>query len=342
MAQAQPTLGPPEPVVCVMDLVSPAQTLQEAVAQQLKNLAACQNDLAWLAWMGQAYNQLGRYPEAAEYLERALMLAASQPAIQIQMQYALALAGSGDVLASLQLLQDLLAEPALPEPLRVVVQREIKRWSGAPAVAQWQHRVYLHTRLGRDSNLLGTPNLTSLTLTLPGQSLQLSLDPSYLRTPGTYSRVDAGWLANKGPWQWAASAGGRHSGTESAAALQQMQASVEYGAGGLYANASLGLLQSRSGTRYRTLGLVAGLQWDGGSTSVQAASAPNATTSAHGAPSTLAAIAAMPALASMGFRGSAHTCQTRLGPELQNRQLDSNPVLSGLYTGMLLQRTCQL
>lgn len=306
------------PAACAIDASGPARPLQDTVAQQLKNLPACQKNLAWLAWVGQAYNQLGRYPEAAEYLERALLLAPGQ--LQVQMQYALALAGSGDALASLLLLQDLLAEPGLPAPLRVAVEREIARWTGAHTeVAQWQHRGYLHTRLGHDSNLLGTPNLTSLTLTLPGQSLQLPLDASYLRTPGAYSRVDTGWVASKGPWQWAASAGGRHSAAAPAAALQQGQASVEYAAHGGYANATLGLLRSRSGTRYRTLGLMAGLQWSSAS------------------PGT-----ATPARTAMALGGNAHTCQTRLGPELQNRQLASNPVLSGRYAGVLLQRTCQL
>ena len=323
-AQPEPaTDDPAGPAACAIDASGPARPLQDTVAQQLKNLPACQKNLAWLAWVGQAYNQLGRYPEAAEYLERALLLAPGQ--LQVQMQYALALAGSGDALASLLLLQDLLAEPGLPAPLRVAVEREIARWTGAHTeVAQWQHRGYLHTRLGHDSNLLGTPNLTSLTLTLPGQSLQLPLDASYLRTPGAYSRVDTGWVASKGPWQWAASAGGRHSATAPAAALQQGQASVEYAAHGGYANATLGLLRSRSGTRYRTLGLMAGLQWSSAS--------PGTATPARTAM----------ALGGNGFGGNAHTCQTRLGPELQNRQLASNPVLSGRYAGFVLQHTCQL
>ena len=317
-AQPQPAADTAESAACAIDASEAAQPLPDAVARQLKNLPACQKNLAWLAWMGQAYNQLGRYPEAAEYLERALMYAPGQ--LQVQMQYALALAGSGDALASIHLLQDLLAEPALPATLRMAVEREIARWTGAQTlVAQWQHSGYLHTRLGHDNNLLGTPHLTSLTLTLPGQSLQLPLDASYLRTPGAYSRVDTGWVASKGPWQWAASAGGRHSAAAPAAALQQGQASVEYAAHGGYANATLGLLRSRSGTRYRTLGLMAGLQWSSAS------------------PGT-----ATPARTAMALGGNAHTCQTRLGPELQSRQLASNPVLSGRYAGFVLQHTCQL
>ena len=360
-----------------------AAALEEQLAQHHNNLPACQKNVAWLVFMGQGYNKLGRYSEAAEYLERALMLAPDD--LSVQMQYALALAGTGDALASIYLLQDLQAQPALPAPLRAAVDREVARWSAPIAQAQWQHRLYLHTRLGHDSNLLGTPNLTSLTLTLPGQSLQLPLDPSYLRTAGAYTRVDAGWVATKGPWQWAASAGGRHSGSAPEAALQQLQASGEYSQQGRFASVTLGHLQSRSGTRYRTLGLVTGLQWNGDAAlpvrargsllpevpvdrqgqpgqpdqlgiSMGANATPPALDLA-GAVSAVSPLAPVPpvqpfatsftpttwsSLTRLGFVGSNHTCQTRLGPELQHRQIDSSPVLSGRYVGLVLQRTCQL
>jgi len=341
-ADATPATAPPCATGAALGPAHAALPLADQIAQQLKNLPACQKNLPWLAYMGQAYNQLGRYPEAAEYLERALLL--SPDDLPVQLQYALALAGSGDALAAIYLLQDLQAQPALPAPLRAAVEREVARWATAPAtVAQWQHRLYLHTRLGHDSNLLGTPNLTSLTLTLPGQSLQLPLDPSYLRTAGAYTRVDTGWVASQGPWQWSASAGGRHSGSAPAAALQQLQASGEYAVHGHFVNASLGHLQSRSGTRYRTLGLVAGWQWDGATLAPPAPPAPpSAATPAPLSTATPAGVTPLAAWARIGFGNSAHACQTRLGPELQHRQIDSSPVLSGRYTGLLLQRTCQL
>ena len=52
---------------------TPAQ-LQAALPDELVRLPQCQDDSAWLAWAGWALNQLGRYTEAAQYLERALLL----------------------------------------------------------------------------------------------------------------------------------------------------------------------------------------------------------------------------------------------------------------------------
>lgn len=297
---------PPSPAPCDVPVQRPqdieAQQLQSAVSAQLQQLPQCQKSVPWLAWMGQALNHLGRYPEAAEHLERAIMLEPAQAVLQLD--YAVALAGSGDRLAAIQLLQALQIDPLLPQGLHASLQQQVDIWSAPrPSPLAVRHsRIYLSTRLGYDSNLLGTPNLTSLTLTLPGQSLQLPLDASYLRRPGYYSRLDVGWTATQGAWQLAASAGGRHSPQESGAELQQAQASAEHTSAKHYASATLGYLHNRGNSRYRTVGLSAGLQRS----------------------------------------SAAQTCQTRSGLEWQNRHLSNNPVLSGHYGGLLWQTTCQI
>lgn len=272
---------------------------QAVVAEQLLRLPQCQRDAAWLAWVGQALNHLGRYPLAAEYLERALMLEPDPPAVRAA--YAVALAGSGDQLAALNLLQSLQGEQGLPPALQRSIQQQLAQWTERSNRSPVQ-RIYAGLRLGYDSNLLGTPNLSSLTLTLPGQSLQLPLDASYLRRPGYSRRFDAGWTLQHGNWQLAASAGGRDSPQHADAALQQLQASAEHLGRRHYLSAAAGWLHSQGGARYRTLGLSGGGRRS-------AASAPG--------------------------------CQDRLGPEWQQRQLGSNPVLSGNFFGIVWQRSCE-
>ena len=78
----------------------------------LAAVPACQKDAAFLAALGQLLNSQGRYLEATDHLERALML---DPGLKdAQLSYAIALAGTGDVSSATALLDDLLADPACP------------------------------------------------------------------------------------------------------------------------------------------------------------------------------------------------------------------------------------
>ena len=148
-----------------------AEQLRSVLPQELLKLSECQQDSAWLGWVGWALNQNGRYAEAVDYLERSLML--EPRPLRVQMDYAIALAGSGDGMASIQLMQSLLQEPLLPEPLRATLAREVARWSAPDPQQGWRHRGYVAAKLGHDTNLLGTPDLSSLTLTIQGQNVQL-------------------------------------------------------------------------------------------------------------------------------------------------------------------------
>lgn len=271
-----------------------AQQLEQVLPTELQKLSDCQYDSQWLAWAGWSLNQLARYGEAAEYLERSLML---QPdVLRVQMDYAIALAGSGDGLASIQLMQALLQEPHLPDMLRTALVREIARWGTPPP--GWQQRWQLATRVGYDSNLLGSPDISMLTITSQGQHVQLPLDNSYRRQPGNYARTDLSWSANQGAWQLSASLGGRAS-SRAGAGLQQGQMAVDYLAPRYYLGSSLAALNTSAGTRFRAAGVSAGLQF-----------------------------------------GNSR-CNTRAGLELQKRWLRNNTILSGRYTGVLVQRTCE-
>ena len=242
------------------------EQLRGVLPQELLKLSDCQQDSAWLGWVGWALNQNGRYSEAVDYLERSLML--EPGALRVQMDYAIALAGSGDGMASIQLMQSLLQEPLLPAPLRATLAREVARWSAPDEPQGWRHRGYVYAKLGHDTNLLGTPDLSSLTLTIQGQIVQLPLDASYARQPGNYARTDLGWTARNGPWQVSASLGARE-GLHSGAGLRQAQALAEYAMPSYYLSSNLAVFSSDLGTRFRTLGLGGGLQWELGSCAIR-------------------------------------------------------------------------
>ena len=87
------------------------------------------------------------------------------------------------------------------------------------------------------------------------------------------------------------------------AGSRQLEAQLERSQGAHYLAASGAWLNTEGGTRYRSLGAGAGLQW--------------------------------PQAAAEG-----RACQGRLGLEAQERALRSNPLLSGRYLGLAAQWQC--
>ena len=285
-------------------------------------LPACQKSSAWLGAAGKLFNQMGRYPDAADYLERALLLAPDQP--QARLDYTIALAGLGDFASAAALAQDLLAEAELPPAQLEPLQRQLALWEGRPgqgatagappaSPADWQAGGSLAARVGFDSNLLGSPNLGSLALTLGGQTQVLPLDDSYRAREGGYLRTDAQLLlrqqsAHGTRWDLAASLRARHSPGLPQATTTQYDISAERsqapGAGQgpyLYVVAAASGLDANTGSRYSTQGLAAGLDW---------------------------------------YRSSA--CQLRLGLEQSWRSHPSDTLLSGLYRGATAAWVCPL
>lgn len=296
---------------------SPA--LKAANADELlTHLPRCQNNAAYLARLGALFNAEQRYPEAAEHLERAILFNPDDAAPQ--MGYAIALAGTGDTLSALQLMGVLLARTDLPEPQRASLMAARARWAQAATASLQQTRLHAGLRMGYDNNLLGAPNLTSLTLTFPGEVVHLPLDGSNLPQPGAYLRADARLdhtriQADGTRWDVSLGLLQRHSHRVAEAGSSQAEALVErsrlappQGGGqpsqaGHYINTSAALLDTRSGTRYRSLGAAAGWQWQ--------------TPAPQGG-----------------------TCQWRLGGEAQHRSLQSNTLLSGRYLGVAAQWGC--
>ncbi|MBC5764742.1 tetratricopeptide repeat protein [Ramlibacter albus] len=267
----------------------------------------CQRDAAFLAALGHFLNERGRYVEAADHLERALLL---EPGFKgAQVDYAIALAGVGDLASALSLVENLLAESDLPPALRPVLERQRAGWTRGSGT---QMRLVLNTRVGYDSNLLGTPNLTSLALTFPGQTVVLPLDESYKRKGGIYGRVDLQLEARRdsgqyGQWDAFVGLRSRRSGAVADVGSDQLDLALQYnnyqrapGRRGFFAGASTSVLHARTGLNYRARSLVAGL----------------------------------------GATRAASGCDGRLGLDLQERDYLNNPVLSGRYSGFSLNWTC--
>jgi hypothetical protein len=288
-------------------------------------LPSCQNNVPWLMWAGQTLMRYNQYVMASDYIERSLMLEPNNKGAQLE--YALALAGSEQPDAALSLVLSLRSEPDMPEHLKSSISGLLTKLSAQQSnvrnVIQGrlnspfapQNKFYVSVKAGRDSNLLGAPNLSELSLNFSGLTFNLSLDSSYLSQPGHYTRTDAGWsrtqqTANGWVWQtWAQAR--RRSSTVSADAIQeQVSVGSELKSASFFANLQGSGLHSGGGARYNTQTVSTGYQKGFGVNPVGAT--------------------------------SGWVCEFKLGPEWQNRNLNSNSVLSGRYSGFTVQNICQL
>ena len=319
-AQAQEVQVPPPALTAPQVACTSAALLDTLDADALaSHLQRCYTYPAYLARLGHLYNLQQRHTEAIEPLERALLFDPENP--DLQLDYALALAGSGDVASALNLVLALQSHPALPSSLRQNLAHTSQLWvSGAGAVPTPGTRFSAGLRLGHDSNLLGAPNLGQISLTLPTETITLPLETSSRPRPSWFSRVDVRLhhvrpQADGSRWEVQAAALQRNSPNVNAANGSQTEFQIEHShpasatRWGHYASVSLASLQTHAGTRYRSQGLAAGLEWAGaGGRSKETSSAP--------------------------------LCALRLGLDWQNRQLQSNSTLSGRYGGVSGQWGC--
>ena len=298
---------------------SPQQAQQHTIAQLLEQVEACKTSPDWLAHLGHQLNTQGRYTEAAEHLERALLLDPQhQPAA---FAYSIALAGSSDIGSALNLLAQLTQRPDIPAPLRQeLLSTQLQLASGqslthaSTNTQQWVTQQSLALRLGYDNNLLGSPRLGSLTLTLPTGDVTLPLDATSLPQARHYQRAD--WrldttrtLPNGRQWTLSAALQHRNTPGVQAANASQAEAQIETQPhptlpNGPWGNLNTSHLHTEGGTRYQATTATAGWVF-------------NSTT------------------------GTASTTQWRLGTEWQQRNLASNPLLSGTYRGLNVQWSSQ-
>lgn len=146
--------------------------------------AACHRDADFLRRLGTLLNLAGRYAEAADRLEAALLRAPDDP--RIQLEYAIALAGSGDETAAASLLAQLRRDPALGgDTLRQLDQ--------LLDTARWRARLpggSLALVVGHDDNLLGAARQGPFDLTLPYGNLTVEPAADQQPRPGHFIRAD--------------------------------------------------------------------------------------------------------------------------------------------------------
>lgn len=151
----------------------------------------CWKDAQFLAELGHLLVEQKLYIDASEYLEASILLDPNDKSAQVD--YALALSGSGDLRSGSSILSTLINEPGLPVEL-------------APSLGMakdilnqgvWREHGLAGLTIGYDSNLLGAPNISGLALTVSGQTAVLPLGPSYLAKKGGYGQADIQYEAQK-------------------------------------------------------------------------------------------------------------------------------------------------
>ncbi len=299
------------------------------LSDQLAVLPDCQRNANYLANIGRLLTAQGQYTDALEHLERALMLEPNLP--NAQLDYAIALAGAGDLLSASQLIEGILSQPDLPADLRQTLanarqriisqQNQLDQQTQLDQLNQQNHSllagnspyglvISTNLRYGHDSNLLGTPNISSLALTTPGGIIDLPLADGSAPRSGAYARADVKLeythrQPDGGQWELALGALKRTSPNAPDANTQQTELTVGYSQNprtpwAAYANTSWVNINTTGGTRYTSQGMAAGLQLP---------LAPGA-------------------------------CTAKAGLDWQNRAIASNPVLSGYYAGLNAVLAC--
>jgi tetratricopeptide (TPR) repeat protein len=148
----------------------------------------CNNNPLYLAYRGAWFLQTGEAERAAVFLERAIML---RPELYgAQLDYAQALAMTGDVASAEGLFRQLLGDSALPDGLRQIVSSGYQAIRKKPQGPAWTFTAALSARRGYDSNLNGAPLADRLTLTLPDGDAILALGDGYRPRSGAASIID--------------------------------------------------------------------------------------------------------------------------------------------------------
>lgn len=281
----------------------------QAARQQLNT---CQNDVAYLVALGRVLRALGQPEEAAEHLERALLLDPQNTAALSA--FAAALADLGDP-AGAQQIRAMLGADAAPSESPAAQRAPMATRPGP----QWRSAWGLSS--GVESNLLGVSGVSNLTLTLPGLDpaqpvlLTLPLEGAsqprrggYWQAQGTVQLMSVQASPVRGQyedlWMVQASSRLRHAPTVPAAGF----ATAELGAShqrrwgavpfGHHAQLSSVYLDSRTGVTYLQHSAGAGAD---------------------------------------AYWGS---CQTRLGMEWAIRRYPTNTILDGRQTSVYAQASC--
>ncbi len=155
-----------------------------------RRAGTCGLSADWYSLKGALLLANGQVAEAAENLERALLLAPDHAAARVD--YADALAELGDVPSARALGEELLALSDLPAPARAHLEARMRAWGGGE-LERWKTQFELGMQVGWESNLNGGPAADTVLLTPPGGVVSLPLDRSQAPEEG-----GAGMLELKG------------------------------------------------------------------------------------------------------------------------------------------------
>jgi hypothetical protein len=195
--------GPPAcPVQPVYPLPASAPELR-SLADQLESFASipgCLKDAHFHAWRGAVLVTLGRAAEAAEPLERALLIDPDLPGATLDLAQALGM--QGDQASASALLAQLRARGDLPEAIRLAIDRRTEvlaqeKSRGLLPLAGWQSRWQVAAMLGVDTNLNNAPSTSEVTLTLPSGNQTFALDPAAAPRKGLAVLSSAQWTGLK-------------------------------------------------------------------------------------------------------------------------------------------------
>ena len=166
---------------------------------------ACARNADWHSLRGALLLLAGQAAEAAESLERALLLDPQHPSASVD--YADALARLGDVAAARQLAQTLLARQDTSPTTRQHLSARLAQWPAEPS--PWQTQLELGTQLGWESNLNGGPAADTVQLTLSGGNIVLPLNKSQTPQDGLAGVISGKAQAQRPLGDWRLVLGGQ-------------------------------------------------------------------------------------------------------------------------------------
>ncbi|MDE2623495.1 MAG: tetratricopeptide repeat protein, partial [Betaproteobacteria bacterium] len=171
------------------------QALREQALQALSGLNdACSTRADFFAWEGSLYLTLHRPQEAANALEKALLI--NPDLAGAQLDYAQALAELGENRSARDLVASVMARPDIPSGLHEWLTSRLGDLSGEPA---WKTTWMVQSLLGTETNLNSAPSSAILNLTLPGGSVPVVLGQSQRPESGAASLNTAAFEATR-PW----------------------------------------------------------------------------------------------------------------------------------------------
>jgi tetratricopeptide (TPR) repeat protein len=182
------------------DLPAPELSAEAALATLHALEPQCHKNPPFLFALGQLLNKMGRYDEAIDPLEGALLYRPDHwPS---QLEYAIALEGIGDHDSALGLLKNLMRHPEVDPATR----KQIAALGQRPATSpELKGRGTFGFSTGFDGNVLGSTYHSQFTLTTPDGGLPVELDEDQRARAGAFARAYVGYdglLASNADTQW--------------------------------------------------------------------------------------------------------------------------------------------